>query len=502
MKLSRYFEFVNENFELILESDVVYSDKFRKVLMKMENPLAKKLLGVENKDFPVQNNFFDITDANDTISFIQDRRAQEMMTNDNEVECGREGGRLSHNMRENGEIFKALGYEPKGESAYSPDAGEKGKVIKKTISPTSGNTYVYVKFEGGEGVYNQNVLKRAGEDDVWKKQRQSIRIGRGIRTIISASKIESPDKEIEEFVNKYKATLDNMNNIFTNFEVVSGDKIAYWYDYHNYEEEQRRGQLGNSCMSAADDIGWFDIYTQNPDKVNMAIYKCPDNPSKIKGRALVWKLDDGKTFMDRIYTHDDSDVDLFRQYATKNGWYYKRHNQSTSSGEAIGPDGDPTNLNLVVTLKKINWDHYPYLDTLKYYRPKLGILSNEQSGEYLELEDTDGHTSNEGCDDCDGTGRVDCDDCDGDGEWECNECDGTGKEDCGDCDGSGKVDCDTCDGGGEVDGEKCSDCDGSGKVDCEECENGKVECDDCDGKGKQECDNCNGNGRVDCPECS
>ena len=75
--LKKYLEFINESMELILESDIVYSDKFRLALSKIENPLSKTLLGIENKDLDVRSNYFDILmDKNDTVSFIPDRRAQ------------------------------------------------------------------------------------------------------------------------------------------------------------------------------------------------------------------------------------------------------------------------------------------------------------------------------------------------------------------------------------------------------------------------------------------
>ena len=46
--LKKYSDFVNESLELILESDVVYSDKFRKTLAKIDHPIAKALLDTEN----------------------------------------------------------------------------------------------------------------------------------------------------------------------------------------------------------------------------------------------------------------------------------------------------------------------------------------------------------------------------------------------------------------------------------------------------------------------
>jgi hypothetical protein len=40
---------------------------------------------------------------------------------------------------------------------------------------------------------------------------------------------------------------------------------------------------------------------------------------KIKGRAILWKTDKGM-FMDRIYTAHDSDLNLFKEFATKSNF--------------------------------------------------------------------------------------------------------------------------------------------------------------------------------------
>ena len=55
-----YLEFISESIDLILESDVVYSDKFRLALNKIDNNIAKSLLSVENKDLTVRTNYFDV----------------------------------------------------------------------------------------------------------------------------------------------------------------------------------------------------------------------------------------------------------------------------------------------------------------------------------------------------------------------------------------------------------------------------------------------------------
>jgi hypothetical protein len=268
---------------------------------------------------------------------------------------------------------------------------------------------------------------------------------------------------------------------------------------------------------------FFDIYMENPDTCKLLILK-DESGEKIKGRALVWKLQspEGVTFVDRVYTHNDSDVELFREYTKSQGWYYKPRNDSNDSSDMISPTGEKVNMGaLVVKVRKGDYDSYPYVDTIKHFNSRLGTLSTNGSGNTICLEDTDG--GNNECEYCHGSGEVECYDCEGSGQHECSECDGNGRVDCNECDegkvscnecgASGEIDCGTCDGSGsDGDGEECSDCEGKGKTPCgycdgdgtkkcEDCDRGTIECGDCNGRGEYECGNCDGSGVTSCPEC-
>jgi hypothetical protein len=217
--------------------------------------------------------------------------------------------------------------------------------------------------------------------------------------------------------------------------------------------------------------------------------------------------------VDRIYTNNDSDVELFKQYAYSKGWYHKPNQSSSNDYSMVGKEGNKREGHLVVNLKSDgDYRNYPYLDTLKYFNTSSGKLTTEEMrgyGDYITLEDTGGRwIEDEECDNCGGNGRVDCYECDGDGKVDCGECysrsarRSTGKVECDECSGSGEVDCGECDGKGEVDGESCSDCSGKGKVSCSDCDgDGEMDCPECDGDGTRECSECDGDGRLDCPEC-
>lgn len=507
--IKKYSDFLNENLEFIIESNVVYSDNFRKAMTKIDSPVAKAILGAENNDLTVQANYLDIEfSKNDTITFTPDRKAQEILGDTKEVVrfTGSGGGWLKHK-DSNSKLFEQLGYTfEEGSEPYKPSSRDLGEVVAKVTSETSGKSYAWVKFkdlsgnDAGQGVYNVEKLRSVDEKlkKVWSSNRQEVKVGRAMRALLRAAGITTfADRDFEVFVNLYKATIDKMNDKFSYIEVVRGGDIAHWYHAENYF--QRSGTLGSSCMAGAPD-SWLEVYTANPE-VGLVIYKSMDDTDKIIGRALLWKLKDGKEFLDRIYTVNDSDVQLFRDYAKENGWYYKEHNNSSDSGYAIAPDGSRVSLDLTVNLTDASMDNFPYLDTLKYFNPRRKTISNEDTGGCYFLEDTGGDYVRP-CDTCGGSGRMECGDCDGNGDHQCSDCDGDGEVDCGECDGSGKEECSNCGGSGEVDGESCGDCEGTGQVNCSSCgDNGKIECTSCDGDGKVECGECGGRGQVDCYDC-
>jgi len=511
--IKSYLEFINESF-LILESDVVYSDKMRLALSKIENPIAKKLLEIENKDFPVRTNYFDIEpNKNDKVSFIPDKKAQEILGDSKEiVSYVGNGGWLKHK-DVNSNIFNRLGYSyEEGVEPYSPNSSDKGEVISKVTSEISGKVYAWVKFKNindeyvGEGVYNFEKLRPIDEryKILFSKNRQSVKIGKAVKAILDITGFEFTPYELEVFVNGFKSTVDKLNDKFSYFELVSGQEIGKFYNERNYLEKS--GKIGTSCM-ASSPVEWFSIYMENPDVCNLLILKSEKDETKIIGRALLWTLNDGKKFLDRIYTINDSDIELFRDYAKENGWYSKFFNNSSGDISALSPNGERYNA-LVgkVSVKPREYGHYPYLDTFKFFNPETGILSvNIVKSTDYKLESISGGYI--GCEYCDGTGRTTCGSCDGDGHVYCGNCRGEGTESCYECGGHAEVSCDYCGGEGVIEGidgeeTECSDCSGRGNVSCGVCDGrGETECGDCVGSARLECDDCLGAGSWDCGEC-
>lgn len=492
--IKRYLAFIGESLqslELLLESNVAFSAAFKNLMSKIDHPVAKTILGLENTDHPVRNNYLDINlKENDKLGFIPDRKAQELLVDDKAYVnfIGSGSGWLRHK-ETNASIFEQLGYTYTEKTPpYDAPVGEVG-VIQAEVTGSSGKKYAWVKFPslpnssaGGEGVYNTEKLRVVDQKqkNLYSKNRQEISVGRGIRALLTQAKIKFLDRELEEFVNLYKANLDKLNDRFQYFETVTGSQIGHFYNSKQYQANM--GSLGSSCMKSVQS-NYFDIYMNNPEVCQLVILKSQEDPELIVGRALLWTLRGGEKFLDRIYTNQDSDVQLFKDWAKENGWCSKRHNNSTDSGAAIDPQGKEVNLGtMVVDIKKGLYDAYPYMDTFKNFNSRLGTLSNRGDAESYNLESTDGELYQ--CEYCSGSGSQMCSNCDGDGDFPCGNCRGRGDEDCQSCGGSGTVD----DGGGEA-------------SPCEDCSGGRVKCHYCGGGGREECEDCSGRGEHSCYEC-
>jgi hypothetical protein len=248
------------------------------------------------------------------------------------------------------------------------------------------------------GVINKDALELSDAEDmrIWSTSRNPIKIGRLVRAILNAAKITFVDKDIEDFTNTYKATYDFAKDALRQFDIVKGDKIAYWYNQDNYVDGG--GSLNNSCMADVDTDDYFDIYTQNPQVSLVILYgdsgsitaeKYTDD--RIKGRAILWdcKLDGQPIkFMDRIYTTLDADVELFKQFAEKNGWWYK-NSQSMEPNETFTDGTTKKRARIIVKLNDADWSEYPYCDTMCYIFLDSNIASNKFYLDDSENEEAD-----------------------------------------------------------------------------------------------------------------
>jgi hypothetical protein len=135
-------------------------------------------------------------------------------------------------------------------------------------------------------------------------------------------------REMENFVTTFQSLLDIDSNE-DDLKIVSGQDITYWYQekkYHNLNYDKFGNgltTLSKSCMRNSN-LGYTPkLYEMNPDKVNMFIVTSKDG--KLKGRALLWRLDNGKILMDRCYYMNEKIEKMMYMVGILNGWIVKMH---------------------------------------------------------------------------------------------------------------------------------------------------------------------------------
>ena len=187
------------------------------------------------------------------------------------------------------------------------------------------------------------------------------------------------DELIEELVLQYKvATKKIFDKAFdTRIETVKGNEIRKWYHQSNYKSG--KGSLHGSCMRYDQCANWFELYEKNPETCNLLIYR--DSPEKVAMRALLWKLDNGNYYLDRIYAADDTDKTIFINYAKRNGWLaYDTHKGSLPS-------------DLKIKLNDINYSKFPYMDTFQWFNVKtktIRVTKGEYESDQVKLTGADG----------------------------------------------------------------------------------------------------------------
>lgn len=208
------------------------------------------------------------------------------------------------------------------------------------------------KLSAERKAYNAGNRERFNGDPWSAPFRQQIKISKFFRKLNP----DLTDKQIDDFITKFKVAWEKfVKKIEENLQVVTGEDIRFWYHGKNYGTDERgyQGSLGSSCMRYPKSQRRFDIYCENPDKCAMAILLNPKG--QLMARALIWKLDDGGVYMDRIYSVDGKSEQKLREYC-------KAH-------KMLGPWVRDQNGKKRVTVKRDYGDatNNPFMDSLKYF---------------------------------------------------------------------------------------------------------------------------------------
>ena len=223
-----------------------------------------------------------------------------------------------------------------------------------------------------------------------------------------------PSKIFSKFNEKYTTQfLTKLNFIFSTnqkynpfiLKEVSGEDIRKYYLEDNYNNQDRQYTLQNSCMKHDECSDYLDIYCKEPN-VKMLI-KINTATEKINARAIIWTCDDGSIFMDRMYVTDEYEIEEFKQYASKNGYFYKKHQRASYTDDINEnkyfitiKDNEERLKNFTVTLKN-RYKLLPYMDSfnvLNEGKLYFNIRTSFESRNHL-LTGTSGNTSYV-CDKC------------------------------------------------------------------------------------------------------
>ena len=525
MKIFNYSQYINESkLELLLEANMEFSKNFLEAVADVKNPIAEKILKLYKTDVDVDTNYIGLSDKENFVEFKSDRRVETacIIVNPGDIY-----DRLSAKLFPNFSTIYSFGTGGKSFRDYI-DIDQPARIVKKLTSdddrlPLSlknfienGNSIYHIKWNFGDKNTEYDAIIGAGIRTGEKAVKpQEVRVGSLIQSLLKKSGQEVNPSELEDFVIKFNnAVKSKKENIFKDFQIIKREDIREYYLEDNYESSNHT--LGGSCMRYQKCQDYLDIYVKNPNQVSMVVLFSEKEPEKIRGRALLWtdikyKYKDivgkglpdyhDKPFMDRIYVNNSKDEELFKEFAKKNGFIYKKNQDFSKYGFLF--NGEETKITrLDVRLEYNSFEYYPYIDTLAYYTPHNSNLNNRE-GEYT-LNETDGTNGEEDvCETCGGEEYIDCSRCEGNCEVNCRTCDGDGEIPCSTCSGVGHETCSMCDGSGEDgEGKECENCSGTGEVSCVDCEgSGEVSCVDCEGSGEIECPECEGNGRETCPEC-
>lgn len=172
--------------------------------------------------------------------------------------------------------------------------------------------------ENSEDLITFLPAKKFEGDPTIKKGRQNISVGRLLRRL-------NPDLtsiNVEDFVVKYREAYQRIvKKQGRSIDVVTGEEIRHWYSNERYARVNYNTELWNSCMSAPQTGRVLNLYCENPNKIALCIYL--NEEDKLQARALLWNLDDGRVYMDRIYANSSALKQAMIQFANENGMIYR-----------------------------------------------------------------------------------------------------------------------------------------------------------------------------------
>ena len=221
-----------------------------------------------------------------------------------------------------------------------------------------------------------NQVGMSYEDDKGIKKTVAGRPARIFKKLVPKKDMEAlKASEVELFHNLFEGALRGSE---LEWKIVQGEKIRDWYYERSYESGC--GYLNDSCMRYRKSQPYLDLYVKNKKVCKLLTVRSKET-GKLHGRALVWKMANGRVFMDKPYANDILRPQMFA-YAHERGW-----------------ETDQNTVRSYVQLHDADLDHYPYLDTFRYFEVNTGRLhvenyvnglTHDERMDIKVLEETDG----------------------------------------------------------------------------------------------------------------
>ena len=225
-----------------------------------------------------------------------------------------------------------------------------------------------------------NVSRYKSKNNREPSKPQKVKIGRFFRSVLE----DFDDYNIEYISNKMLG-YNKVSCGDIDLKILRGEDIINIYQQENYYE--RSGSLGNSCMRHSNKKDFLNLYSENK---NCEVI-ISDIDGKITSRALLWTLDNGSKFIDRVYSIYDYMTNVYEDFAIKNGYGYHKNGISL-----ILIDGEYKKTNISLTISNIP-EKFPYMDTFSIlYNSRLySYLPEVENGiyDYMNLRQTDGSYS-------------------------------------------------------------------------------------------------------------
>lgn len=231
-----------------------------------------------------------------------------------------------------------------------------------------GNFFAYREREGLISYMPAGREQLTNGDGRWLRVgRQEIKPARWLRSMLAPRLAQRfKDSDYAKFAEKFKA-----------HELSGTIELEFVSFCDGYDSDNYYNGNPESCMTNEPIEGFYRCF---PAKLLVAKRK----DEKFSGRAIVWELDSGETFMDRVYAAEPYIEQLFLEHAQKNGWLRKTKQSSGNLSSVTRPDGSVITGEMSVTATESinNLDFYPYLDTFRWSAGKR-IQNHDKDAEYV-----------------------------------------------------------------------------------------------------------------------